>query len=99
MLTSNLDVVLEDICEVVGTLENHERVWLRNVFDQSSGNLDTCSNVEAPLKSQADFCTKVVEDNRMDDSNQTSYAVGHYNIRFGFLLPFITYVVIQIMCE
>lgn len=56
------DVVLEDICEVVGTLNNHDRVWLRSVFEEYSGDLDTCTNVAAALVSQADQCTKQADD-------------------------------------
>lgn len=54
------DVVLQDMCEVVGTLPEgqiHKRKWFRNVLNEPIGELGICTDVEAPLETQATECT------------------------------------------
>jgi len=42
--------VLEDFCEVVGTIKNRDRVWFRNVFEDTIGDLGSCADPTAPYK-------------------------------------------------
>jgi len=40
--------VLEDFCEVVGTIPEQDRVWFRNVFTEPVGTLPTCPDPTVP---------------------------------------------------
>jgi len=67
---AEFDVVLEDMCEVVGTSTQtnlHKRKWLRNVFTEPFGELGPCEDVEAPLKTQANECVLLSPDDLSRD--------------------------------
>lgn len=60
----NLDVVLQDVCSVVGTGDFlHERVWMRNIFTEEPGVKATeCPDVTSVLETRATACRQVVFD-------------------------------------
>jgi Hint module len=61
MFNIKIDVVLQDVCAVVGTADPlHKRKFLRNVFNEKPEGLPTCSNPSKPLVSRATPCRKVV---------------------------------------
>ena len=59
------DLVLEDFCDVVNTINNcevvHERKWFRNVFSESVESFGGCeaADIDVPLVSRASECTPV----------------------------------------
>merc|ERR1712071_136860 len=52
------DVVIEDFCAVLGVSTGgdtpHQREWFRNVYTEGIGDAGVCTDVGAPLQSQAD---------------------------------------------
>eukprot|EP00594_Rhizosolenia_setigera_P003065 CAMPEP_0178947758 /NCGR_PEP_ID=MMETSP0789-20121207/5063_1 /TAXON_ID=3005 /ORGANISM="Rhizosolenia setigera, Strain CCMP 1694" /LENGTH=511 /DNA_ID=CAMNT_0020627985 /DNA_START=269 /DNA_END=1804 /DNA_ORIENTATION=- len=60
------DALLQDVATIVGTIDNHERAFFYNVFTEYV--LDgTCSDVTAPLESQASSCTRIADSVDEDD--------------------------------
>lgn len=64
------DVVLQDVCQIVGTeiqFPPHTPVWFRNIYGGVIGGLGQCEDPAAPLVTKATTCNRIVETGDGDD--------------------------------
>jgi hypothetical protein len=68
------DVILQDFCAVVGTINleapvPHERAWFRNVYNEAVGSLGQCTDPEAPLVTKGTDCIQLPALQKGSDSS------------------------------